>query len=175
MNFFFEVSARSTQCLEMSPSILSLLTSTTLHLSDICSFLIPPLPLPSPATHIKKKLGMYPRRFICTDSCGATLERLQIFRPLLFLMTSFFFQLFPLIEPLNRLAMTIEKHSGSSAPFGRKQLNLENDATTSILSVGPLKSPLAPILGLLVIPVYCRQTSFSNASINFYEKPMEET
>ena len=27
----------------------------------------------------------------------------------------------------------------------------------------------------LVIPVYCRQTGFSSASINFYEKPMVET
>ena len=85
-------------------------------------------------------------------------------RPLLFLSTSRFFQLFPLTEPLNRLAMTIKNHSGSDAPF----------ATTSILRVEPLKSPLPPILGL-VIPVYYRQTSFSNASVNFYEKPMAET
>ena len=33
---------------------------------------------------------------------------------------------------------------------------------------------VAPTLGL-VIPVYCRQTGFSSASINFYEKPMVET
>ena len=45
---------RSTQCLEMSPSILSLLTSTTLHLSDICSFLIPPPPPLPRHTHQKK-------------------------------------------------------------------------------------------------------------------------
>ena len=33
---------------------------------------------------------------------------------------------------------------------------------------------VAPTLGL-VIPVYCRQTGFSSASINFYEKLMFET
>jgi len=33
---------------------------------------------------------------------------------------------------------------------------------------------VAPNLGL-VIPVYSRQTGFSSASINFYEKPMVET
>ena len=33
---------------------------------------------------------------------------------------------------------------------------------------------VAPNLGLL-IPVYSRQTGFSSASINFYEKPMVET
>jgi len=33
---------------------------------------------------------------------------------------------------------------------------------------------VSPILGL-VIPVYSCQTSFSSASINFYEKPMVET
>ena len=33
---------------------------------------------------------------------------------------------------------------------------------------------VAPTLGL-VIPVYCRQTGFSSASINFYEEPMVET
>ena len=33
---------------------------------------------------------------------------------------------------------------------------------------------VAPTLGL-VIPVYCGQTGFSSASINFYEKPMVET
>ena len=33
---------------------------------------------------------------------------------------------------------------------------------------------VVPTLGL-VIPVYCRQTGFSRASINFYEKPMVET
>ena len=32
---------------------------------------------------------------------------------------------------------------------------------------------VAPTLGL-VIPVYCRQTGFSSASINFYKKPMVE-
>ena len=33
---------------------------------------------------------------------------------------------------------------------------------------------VAPVLGL-VIPVYSRQTGFSSASINFWEKPMVET
>ena len=33
---------------------------------------------------------------------------------------------------------------------------------------------VAPTLGL-VIPVYCRQTGFSSASINFNQKPMVET
>ena len=33
---------------------------------------------------------------------------------------------------------------------------------------------VVPVLGL-VIPVYCRQTGFSSASINFDEKPMVGT
>ena len=44
---------------------------------------------------------------------------------------------------------------------------LHKSALTSEVAV-------APTFGL-VIPVYCRQTGFSSASINFYEKPMVET
>ena len=41
-------------------------------------------------------------------------------------------------------------------------------------SASTFEVAVAPILGL-VIQVYCRQTGFSSASINFYEKPMVET
>ena len=41
-------------------------------------------------------------------------------------------------------------------------------------SASSFEVAVAPILGL-VIPVYCRQTGFSSASINFDEKPMVET
>ena len=41
-------------------------------------------------------------------------------------------------------------------------------------SASSFEVTVAPVLGL-VIPVYCRQTGFSSASINFDEKPMIET
>ena len=41
-------------------------------------------------------------------------------------------------------------------------------------SASSFEVTVAPVLGL-VIPVYCRQTGFSSASINFDEKPMVET
>ena len=41
-------------------------------------------------------------------------------------------------------------------------------------SASSFEVTVAPVLGL-VIPVYCRQTGFSNVSINFDEKPMVET
>ena len=41
-------------------------------------------------------------------------------------------------------------------------------------SASAFEVAVAPTFGL-VIPVYCRQTGFSSASINFYEKPMVET
>ena len=41
-------------------------------------------------------------------------------------------------------------------------------------SASSFEVTVAPVLGL-VIPVYCRQTGFSSASINFDKKPMVET
>ena len=65
-------------------------------------------------------------------------------------------------------------HPASRASFIAFLSGQETEKEALHKSALAFEVTVAPNLGL-VIPVYSRQTGFSSASINFYEKPMVET